>query len=107
MGKVVELLVVLLARTSKADYEALPTTPSSRTQGTGWIYDTLNLMWFFHLRAEDLPRLQAQWFRDEGDEIVCNLKSPRATVTSTERPTTKQDAVSNWRRMNLRDPRDC
>ena len=56
----------------------------------------------FHLRAEDLPRLQAEWFRDERDEIVCDLEITKDDLNKHRTTHERQDAVSSWRQMNLR-----
>ena len=108
MGKVVELSGGAARKDlSKADYEALPTHRPLAKNPRNWVdlYDTLNLMWFFHLRAEDLPRLQAEWFRDEGDEIVCDLEITKGDRDRHRTTHYRQDAVSNWRRMNRRRPK--
>ena len=108
LGKVVELSSGAARQDlSKADYEALPTHNALVKNARNWVdlYDTLNLMWFFHLRAEDLPRLQAEWFRDEGDEIVCDLKITKGDRDRHRTTHYRQDAVSNWRRMNRRRPK--
>jgi len=30
-------------------------------------YDALMTQWYFYLRAEDIPRLKLEWFREEGE----------------------------------------
>ena len=108
LGKVVELSGGAARQDlSKADYEALLTHNALVKNARNWVdlYDTLNLMWFFHLRAEDLPRIQAQWFRDEGDEIICDLEITKGDRDKHRTTHYRQDAVSNWRRMNLRRPK--
>jgi hypothetical protein len=108
LGKVVELSGGAARQDlSKADYEALPTHHALAKNPRNWVdlYDTLNLMWFFHLRAEDLPRLQAEWFRDEGEEIVADIEITKGDRDRHRTTHYRQDAVSNWRRMNLRRPK--
>ena len=58
---------------SVSDYQNLQFSKASNQNQRNWVdlYDCLNLMWFFYLRAEDLPRVKAEWFQDKGDEIVC------------------------------------
>ena len=54
-------------------------------------------MWFFFLRAEDLPRLKAEWFRSEegkgGSFVICRLGKQRATAPSAK-PTTSDQTVT-------------
>ena len=62
-------------------------------------------LWFFYLRAEDIPRLKSEWFRDTGEEIICDLE-----ITKGDRdkhPTThyRPDAIKNWRRLAARKPK--
>ena len=60
-------------------YKALDWKPANRLNQRNWVdlYDTLNLMWFFYLRAEDLPGLRAEWFQDHGEEIICFLEQTK------------------------------
>ena len=58
LGKVVELSGSAARQDlSKADYEALPTHNALVKNARNWVdlYDVLDLMRFFNLRAEDLP----------------------------------------------------
>ena len=68
------------------------------------LYDYLILIWFFFLRAEDLPRIKAEWFRawkdKDGEWISCDLeevKGDRPTYTTTNY---RFNAVETWMRMN-------
>ena len=61
-------------------------------------------MWFFYLRAEDLPRVKAEWFQDKGDEIVCLLEITKGDRNKQETTHYRSDAVENWRRMQKRRP---
>ena len=52
------------------DYESLSFNSRDRTKGyRNWVdlYDAMMCMWFFHMRAEDMPRLRREWmhFNDE------------------------------------------
>ena len=39
-------------------------------QHRNWVdlYDALMLLYFFHLRAEDIPRLESEWIHEDTDE---------------------------------------
>jgi hypothetical protein len=62
-------------------------------------------MWFFYLRAEDLPRLRAEWFQDHGEEIICLLEQTKGNRPQQRTTHYRPDAIANWRRMNLRRPK--
>ena len=113
MGKVVELSGGAARQDlSKADYEALPTAHALPKNPGKWVdlYDTLNLMWFFYFRPEDLPRIKAEWFQegkeDDGEEsircFVMETKGNRPKYTAIP---TRPDALQNWRRMRQRRPK--
>ena len=88
-------------------YKALEWKASNRLNQRNWVdlYDTLNLMWFFYLRAEDLPRLKAEWFQDQGDEIICLLEQTKGNRPQQRTTHYRPDAIANWRRMNKRKPK--
>lgn len=108
LGKIVELSG-RAARTeiTPQQYMALEWKPNNRLNQRNWVdlYDTLNLMWFFYLRVEDLPRIKAEWFQDHGDEIICVLEVTKGNRARQSTTHYRPDAIQNWRRMNLRRPR--
>jgi hypothetical protein len=92
---------------SVSDYQNLQFSKANNQNQRNWVdlYDCLNLMWFFYLRAEDLPRIRAEWFQDRGEEIVCVLEITKGDRNKQETINYRPDAVENWRRMNQRRPK--
>ena len=91
---------------SVSDYQDLQFSKANNQNQRNWVdlYDCLNLMWFFYLRAEDLPRVRADWFQDRGEEIVCVLEITKGDRNKQETTHYRSDALENWRRMNQRRP---
>ncbi len=97
---------------SQDEYFSLPSTPHSlHTSKRDFVdlYDALYLMWFWYLRAEDLPRIRAEHFQlDEHDPsdikvklAMSELKGYRdAYPANNWRP----DAVTFYKRMKKRRP---
>jgi hypothetical protein len=87
-------------------YKTLEWKPANRLNQRNWVdlYDTVNLMWFFYLRAEDLPRLKAEWFQDHGEEIICFLEQTKGNRPQQRTRHYRPDAIANWKRMDLRHP---
>ena len=73
-------------------YAALPSAFKRVDSQRNWVElcDGLCLMWFFHLRLEDIPCLKAEWFRaDEGeDQVICELGETKQNhpIQRTENP---------------------
>ncbi len=108
MGKIVELSGGAAREDlTPQQYKSLEWKPANRLNQRNWVdlYDTLNLMWFFYLRAEDLPRLRAEWFQDHGEEIICLLEQTKGNRPQQRTTHYRPDAIANWRRMNLRRPK--
>lgn len=108
MGKIVELSEgAARADLTPQQYKTLEWKPANRLNQRNWVdlYDTLNLMWFFYLRAEDLPRLRAEWFQDHGEEIICLLEQTKGNRPLQRTTHYRPDAITNWKRMNLRRPK--
>jgi hypothetical protein len=108
MGKIVELSGgAARADLTPQQYKVLDWKPANRLNQRNWVdlYDTLNLMWFFYLRAEDLPRLRAEWFQDHGEEIICFLEQTKGNRPQQRTTHYRPDAIPNWRRMNRRRPK--
>ena len=91
---------------SVSDYQDLEFSKANNQNQRNWVdlYDCLNLMWFFYLRAEDLPRIKAEWFQDKGEWISCLLEETKGNRIQQETTTYRPEAVENWRRMNQRRP---
>lgn len=92
---------------SVSEYQDLQFSKANNQNQRNWVdlYDCLNLMWFFYLRAEDLPRIRAEWFQDRGEEIVCVLEITKGDRNKQETTHYRSDALENWRRMNQRRPK--
>jgi hypothetical protein len=91
MGKIVKLSGgVARADLTLQQYKALEWKAANRLNQRNWIdlYDTLNLMWFFYLRAEDLPRLRAECSRTTAKRSSVSRIRPKETDLSNARPTT-------------------
>lgn len=97
---------------SQDEYLALPSTPynlATSKKDFVDLYDALYLMWFWYLRAEDLPRIKAEHFHLDNHDpsdikvklAMSELKGYRdAYPTNNWRP----DAVTFYRRMKKRRP---
>ena len=71
------------------------------------IYDALLMMWFFYLRAEDMPRIKVEWFSirkdSNGEEnAVLNLEQAKGFRGLKESFAFRPDAVSAVKRMKKR-----
>jgi len=93
---------------SQEQYQALHFSKAKRKCQRNWVdlYDALNLLWFFHLRPEDLPRLRAEWFSEGADEkeIICLLQETKGNRPKQETRNYRPDGATNWRRMAQRRP---
>lgn len=90
-----------------AKYQALQYSKANRKNQRNWVdvYDCLQLMWFFYLRAEDIPRLKSEWFTDDGDgAITCFLEITKGNRNKHGTTHYRCDAAPNWRRLRLRKP---
>ena len=89
-------------------YAELPSAFKRVDSQRNWVdlYDALCLMWFFHLRLEDIPRLRAEWFRaGEGeDQVICELGETKQNrpIQRTENP--RPDGYRFWKRLAKRKP---
>ena len=64
---------------TRDQYEALPWTPRNKKNIRNWVdlYDALQFQWYYYLRAEDMPRLRSEWFREEDESINCFLEKTK------------------------------
>ena len=92
---------------SVSEYQNLRFSKANNQNQRNWVdlYDCLNLMWFFYLRAEDLPRIKSEWFKDRGEEIICTLEITKGDRDKHNTTHYRVDAVENWRRMSQRRPK--
>ena len=107
ISKIVELSAgAAREELTQQQYTSLEWKSSNRLNQRNWVdlYDTLNLMWFFYLRAEDLPRLRSEWFQDHGEEVICFLEQTKGNRPKQRTTHYRPDAVLNWRRMKKRRP---
>ena len=113
LQKVVELSEGAARRDlSVSEYLDLQFTKRTNQNQRNWVdlYDCLNLMWFFYFRAEDLPRIRAEWFQerqdDDGEQVVeCFVEETKGGRPKYTAIPTRPDALQNWRRMNQRRPK--
>jgi hypothetical protein len=97
---------------SVSEYQDLQFSKGNNQNQRNWVdlYDCLNLMWFFYFRAEDLPRIKAEWFQerkdDDGEEFIdCFVEETKGHRDKYTATPFRPDAVQNWRRMNQRRPK--
>ena len=92
---------------SVSEYQDLQFSKANNQNQRNWVnlYDCLNLMWFFYLRPEHLPRIKAEWFQNRGEKIVCVPEITKGDRNKQEATHYWSDAVENWRRMNQRRPK--
>ena len=108
MGKVIELSKGACQKElSFKEYQALYWCKRQRFNQRNWVdlYDALSLMWFFHLRAEDMPRLKSEWFRESDGEIILRLEETKGHRKRTDTSHIRVDAFSVWQRMKKRRPK--
>ena len=95
---------------SPEEYQALHFKPANRQNQRYWVdfYDGLMLMWFFFLRAEDLPRLKAEWFRSEegkgGSFVICRLEETKGNRPIRQTHNLRPDGYKVWERITKRKP---
>lgn len=87
-------------------YEALEWSPKNKLNQRHWVdfYDCLMLMWFFYLRAEDMPRLKSEWFIDQGDEVRLYLEETKGDRSKHQTFHYRPDGYRFWKRMKMRRP---
>ena len=88
------------------EYENTEWTPKNRKNQRNFIdlYDALLMMWFFYLRAEDMPRLKVKWFSiqkdSEGNECAnLNLEEAKGFRDLKESFAFRPEAVDVVKRM--------
>ena len=88
-------------------YEELDWSPKNKFNQRHWVdfYDCLMLMWFFYLRAEDMPRLKSEWFIDQGSEVRLFLETTKGDRSKHETFHYRPDGHRFWIRMNKRRPK--
>jgi hypothetical protein len=92
---------------TNGQYASLQWSSRNRLSIRNWVdlYDALHLQWFFYLRAEDMPRLRSEWFRDQGDgTVLCFLEETKGNRLLHQTFHYRPDAYSFWERMVLRRP---
>jgi hypothetical protein len=92
---------------TNSQYISLQWSPRNRLSVRNWVdlYDALHLQWFFYLRAEDMPRLRSEWFRDQGDgTVICFLEETKGNRPLHQTFHYRPDAYPFWQRMLLRRP---
>ena len=92
---------------SPFEYSSLQWTSRNKKNQRNWVdlYDALNLQWFFYLRSEDAPRLRSEWWRDNGEQIVCYLEKTKGDRDLHDTYAYRPDALSNTQRMLRRKPK--
>jgi len=89
------------------EYNALDWTHRNKKNQRNWVdlYDALNLQWFFYLRSEDAPRLRSEWWKDNGEQVVCYLERTKGDRDLHDTYAYRPDAHANTRRMLRRKPK--
>jgi hypothetical protein len=90
-----------------SEYSQLSWSPRNKKNQRNWVdlYDALNLQWFFYLRSEDAPRVRAEWWKDDGEQVVCYLEKTKGDRDLHDTYAYRPDASSNTRRMLRRKPK--
>ncbi len=94
------------ARTHK-QYQALDFNPYNRKCIRNWVdlYDAMALEWFFYLRAEDMCRLQSEWFkRKDSGSWTCFLETAKKDRDLHRTSHYRRDADSYLKRIIGRKP---
>lgn len=98
------------ASLTPAEYQSLAFTPANRQNQRYWVdfYDGLMLLWFFYLRAEDLPRVKAEWFREaqgeRGPYVICRLEETKGNRDIKQTHNLRPDGYKVWQRITKRKP---
>lgn len=92
---------------SKGEYESLPWTSRKKRNVRNFVdlYDALQFQWYFYLRAEDMPRLRSEWFKDEGDNIHCFLEDTKGDREQKSTRAFRPQHYSTVKRIFKRRPR--
>jgi hypothetical protein len=107
-NKVIELSGGVANKTlTLKQYESLELSPKNKFNQRHWVdfYDCLMLMWFFYLRAEDMPRLKSEWFIDQGDEVRLYLEETKGDRSKHQTFHYRPDGHRFWKRMDRRRPK--
>ena len=98
---------------SKDQYENLDWTERDKFNQKNWVdlYDVLQLMFYFFLRSEDIPRIQSEWFKDMGDfnsdgdpKIFVYLEKTKKDRLKQETEHFYPDGYRIWKRIEMRRP---
>tara|TARA_E500000331_G_scaffold236361_1_gene226641 strand:+ start:92 stop:1450 length:1359 start_codon:yes stop_codon:yes gene_type:complete len=108
MEKVVELSKSVCGKElSNKEYQLLEWTKRDRRNQRNWVdlYDALAIMWSFHLRAEDLPRLKSEWFTEVGGVINLRLEETKGNRKITNTSHIRDNIVGTFLRIRKRKPK--
>tara|TARA_B100000579_G_scaffold433693_1_gene452978 strand:+ start:182 stop:1582 length:1401 start_codon:yes stop_codon:yes gene_type:complete len=92
------------------EYLGLDWKYGNRDNQKNWVdfYDALMTQWFFYTRAEDMPRLRMEWFREEGSgedtEPVLYMKELKGDREKDDSYSYRSSALAFVRRMKMRRP---
>ena len=92
-------------------YQNLEWSSRDRFNQRNWVdlYDAITLMFYFYLRAEDIPRIQSEWFRDMGEidgdpTIYVYLEKTKQDRLKQETEHFYPDGYEKWKRIEKRKP---
>ncbi len=76
------------------------------TEYRKWIdlYDCISLLFFFYLRAEDIPRIRTEWFKDVGGVIYVKLEKTKQDRLKQDTEHLYSDGYDVWKRIEQRRP---
>ena len=88
-------------------YQALPFSNFNRKNVRNWVdlYDAINLQWFFYLRAEDMYRLKAEWFKEIDGNYYCDLETTKKDRPKHRTTHYRPDAKAFMKRLLQRKPK--
>ena len=90
---------------SQEQYQKLDWTNRKRLNQRNWVdfYDALMTQWYFYLRAEDMPRMKLEWFREEGEgkeaEAVLYMGEVKGNRIKDDSYSYRGDSIKHIRRM--------
>jgi len=93
------------------EYANLNFKKANRENQRYWVdfYDGLCLIYFFFLRAEDLPRLKMEWFQEKTDDngtkyVECTLEETKGNRDIQRTQHLRPDGYKVWKRIQNRKP---
>ena len=97
---------------SKEEYQQLEWTDRDRKNQRNYVdfYDALMTQYYFYVRAEDIPRLRMEWFREEGkgegERGILYMRELKGNREKDNSYAYREGELNHIRRMKSRKPDD-